>query len=249
MRNLTARKPNDQTLANSWLRYVEKGGAASPPKTAPVRSPTKQLPSSFDLARVERLVSQMEAHSVALVKYRYSEGPQPRRPASNKTGDCVFVALWLSSFALAVVYVLTPPQLAKQDRVASRRVISTVPNPNEQKLGSPVDRLAKSLPYSSHRLKRLEAAVANAESPNAESPDAATASITAPMDSPSPTPTGSPQIQPGNLAVPHQAAGGTVDYWVMPRDPTTMRRRKLSLSARLQTELSSEIWKTANTTP
>jgi hypothetical protein len=99
------------------------------------------------------------------------------------------------------------------------RIISTVPNPQEQKLPRPVDRLAKALPSSSHRLKRFKAAVANAESPNAGSQDAATASITALTEAPSPTPTGVPQIQPSNLAVPHQAAGGMVDYWVMPRGP------------------------------
>jgi len=209
MRNLAAGKPDAQLRANRWLRYVEEGGVA----------PTKQLPSSFDLARIEKVVGQLEARSLALVKYRHAERPQPRRQVFNTTGDIFFVALWLSSFTLAVVFILTPPQSANQDGVASRRVISTVPNPEEQKLPRPVDRLAKALPSSSHGLKRFKAAVANAESPNAGPQDAATASIIAPTEAPSPAPTGVPQIQPSNLAVPHQAAGGTVDYWVMPRGP------------------------------
>jgi len=154
-----AREPDDQPRIDKCLKCIADGDAKSPPETTPVRSPTKQLPSSFDLVRIERPVGQLESRSKVLVKYRNAKRPQPKRPASNETGDIsIFVALWLSSFALAVLYVLTLPHSANQYRVARKRVISTVPNPEEQKLTSPVGLLAKALASSSHGPKRLEGA-------------------------------------------------------------------------------------------
>jgi hypothetical protein len=77
----------------------------------------------------------LEARSKAVVKHRNAKRPQPRRPASNETGDIsIFVALWLSSFGLAVLYVLTLPHSPNQDRVARKRAISTLPNPEERRL-------------------------------------------------------------------------------------------------------------------
>jgi hypothetical protein len=46
-----------------------------------------------------------------------------------------------------------------------------------------------------------------------------TTSITVLSKPSSPNPTGTPQIQPYDLAVPHQAADGTVDYCVLPHGP------------------------------
>lgn len=153
----------------------------------------------FDLARIERLVGQLEARSTALVAYRSAERPQPSLRASNIAAVSALVAVWLGALVLVIAYFLMPPQLANKNRVANQRVISTLPNRKTQKTAIPGHPLAKVPASSSHRLQPLEATVANAEMPHAETP-----SITA--------------FQPCDKALPRQAADGT-DYWVTPGGP------------------------------
>jgi len=60
---------------------------------------------SFDIARVERLVGQLEARSTALVKYRWVEPPPPTRPPSTHIVIIsALVALSLGTLALAFAY-------------------------------------------------------------------------------------------------------------------------------------------------
>jgi hypothetical protein len=150
--------------------------------------PTDRI-SSFDLDRAERILKQLEARSVALVKYGHHPSPRVRPSGSDKSAiGSALAALWLSTLALAYFFISDHVQWKAGDQVSvtGKRVIS----------GS---QIAKTLASSSRRPSRLEATAKRSkahqriespalpipESPisaNAETPDAATASIKAPRE-------------------------------------------------------------------
>jgi len=234
-----AREPYDQPRTNRWLKYVGEEGGTSSANSIPIERPTTETLQSLDLARVEKLVGQLEARSLALVKYRYVEPPQRTRPPSNHIVIIsALVAVWLSTLALAVAFVFLSDHVQQkasgQGSLSGKRIIS--PLRPEQKLTIPVGQLLKSLAPSLRGLKRLEAAGELSKHPKQiqgpttpipqpptssliGSPDAATASITSPVEPSSSDPSVIRQIRPCDMAQPHQAVDGTVDYWVLPRGP------------------------------
>jgi hypothetical protein len=74
-----AREPDDEPRTNRWLKYIGEEGGTPSADSIPIEHPSTRPLPSFDIARVERLVGQLEARSMALVKYRYVEPPQPNR--------------------------------------------------------------------------------------------------------------------------------------------------------------------------
>jgi hypothetical protein len=164
----TAREPDDQPRINRWLKYIEEEDDSSAGNTIPIEHPTTGTVLSFDLARVERLVGQLEARSLALVKHQYVEPPQPSRPRYDYIVIIsALVAIWLGTLALAFAYFFydhVQRRVGDQGPIKANRTVSTLGS-NEQKLTTQVDQLAKSLAPSSGGLKRLESAVERSKDP------------------------------------------------------------------------------------
>ena len=98
----TAREPDDQPRTNRWLKYIGEEDGSSSENTIPIEHPTSV---SLNLARAERLVGQLEARSLALVKNQCVEPPQSTRPPSKHVVIIgALVALWFGTLALAFAY-------------------------------------------------------------------------------------------------------------------------------------------------
>jgi hypothetical protein len=220
----SATSPNqieEEPRTNRWLKYIGEEDAALPADKAPVESAPNGPRSAVDFDRVERLINDLEARSMALAKYAYARSPQPSRPASHKLAlIAVLLALWLSVLAFCFVYVRFTSGKQPSDHVSlsGKRIISPMHPREERKAASSLEDLTKTLASSSRKLSQLEAEVERSKkglqrmaSPAAaELPDAATTS-------------GAPQagscLPPSDLAIAHKTPEGIVDYWLMPRGP------------------------------
>jgi hypothetical protein len=93
---------------------------------------------AIDLARVEKIVNELEARSVALVKY--SGRRQSRRAPDKGVLTGLLLAAWASSLVVAFAYmhITAPPQ---RNVGAARRIIAAA----KPKAGGPVEQSAKKL--------------------------------------------------------------------------------------------------------
>jgi hypothetical protein len=154
----------EKELHNSkQLHYLADPEEPLPADTGPVESPAGKVASLDEVARVERLLTQLEARSMALVPYNYANLREVPAPKANRVLiACSLLAIWLGTLAVAVTYsrfANQPPPIAQRAPVTTSLVISSAPDLREQKVTSSVDQLAKALVTSSERLNQLEAAI------------------------------------------------------------------------------------------
>lgn len=110
--------------------------------------------------RVEQLMTQLEAKSVALVPYGYWNEPQTQAKRSNTwVIAAVLGFIWLSSLALAVAYFSYrhSSQVAERELPSTPTVISSPSDQQDRKTAESVDQLTEALVSSSNRLNRIEA--------------------------------------------------------------------------------------------
>jgi hypothetical protein len=110
--------------------------------------------------RVEQLLAQLEAKSLALVPYGHWNPPQAQAKRSNNwVIAAVLGCIWLSSLALAVAYFSYrhPSQIAERDLSATPFVVSSPSDQQDQKTSESVNQLTKALLNSSNRLNQIEA--------------------------------------------------------------------------------------------
>jgi hypothetical protein len=204
-----------------------------------------------EVARVERLLSQLEARSMALIPYGYgSLREAPARKSATGLLAGVLVALWLSSLVLAVAYIRYTHS-SGTERASARvpLVITPESDVQEQKVANSVDHLASALVSSSERMNRLQAAMERSNRDlqklaskvkgrdHGKTVSAAAKYDNVNYDESSAIPEKSlPRnwhevldIKPTESAVPHQGADGTVDYWLVPRGADQSPTKVLSI--------------------
>jgi hypothetical protein len=242
---------------NKQLHYLAD---PEPPVTAdpsPAESPAAKTVPLDDVTRVERLITQLEARSMALVPYNYANLRDAPAPKANRALlASSLVAIWLSTLVFAVAYMrfANQPPLMAERAPASPLIIPTAPDPQEQKVASSVDHLAKALVSSSERLNQIEAAmersnrdlqrmstkVANEKyRPVPSSPKpAAMEAAAAPSE---PAAGNLPKnwhrvidLKPNDMAVPHRTADGSIDYWLVPRGTDKPQAKVLTIGTSVE---------------
>lgn len=112
--------------------------------------------------RVEQLIAKLETQSLALVPYGYWNQSQPQVKRSSEWLIAALLGcLWLSSLALAVVYLSSrhSSQVSERDVPTRPRVISAASDQQDLKTSESVNNLTEALENSSSRLDRIEAAL------------------------------------------------------------------------------------------
>ncbi len=203
-----------------------------------------------EVTRVERLLSQLEARSMALVPYNYGTLREPPAKNANTTLIAgVLVAIWLSTVVLAIVYIRYNRPGPAGDRVSTATpfLITGEPDPQEQKVARSVDHLAKALVSSSERMDQLQATMERsnrdwqrlATKASDHPKGGAAAAKTEATDA---TPGRIPdvaamprnwhkilEIKPTESAVPHKSDDGTIDYWLVPRGAEQVQTKVLPI--------------------
>jgi len=214
---------------------------APPPE--PAAAPASSSAQTLDeVSRVERLLSQLEARSLALVPYGYGSLREvsTRKSRSGLLASSL-VALWLATLVLGVAYIrFVGHSPVVPDRAAGTvpLVITPQPDPQEQKVANSVDHLAKALVSSSERMNELQAAMersnrdlqriatkvtsdhAKAVSTPAKTEDEQYAATQNAVAEGSNLPRNWHrvlEVKPTEAAVAHKASDGTIDYWLVPR--------------------------------
>ena len=191
-----------------------------------------------EVSRVERLLSQLEARSLALVPYNYGALREvPARKTNSGLIAGTLVAIWISTMIFGVAYV-------RYIQTGTGRAASSAPliiappdtDPQEQKVASSVDHLAKALVSSSERMNELQASM---ERSNRDLQRIATkvnnsgqtkaVPGAAQNDAEDAAPSGTAadaklpnnwhrvlELKPTDAATPHKAADGSIDYWLVP---------------------------------
>lgn len=225
------------------------------PQTEPLRSndapqradaASAQTQTLDEVDRVERLISQLEARSMALVPYGYGnlrEVPQSKSKTGLIAG--VIAGLWVTTLVLALGYMRyvghLPFAAERAAPVAAAAppsvVIAPDPDPQEQKVAASVDHLARALVSSSERMTELQVAMeksnrdlqklatkVNAERPGVAAPAQSTDQVQVPIASGTGGPATLPKnwhrvldLKPSENSVPHKGADGNTDYWLVPR--------------------------------
>jgi hypothetical protein len=200
-----------------------------------------------EVTRVERLLSQLEARSMALVPYGYGtlrELPVKKTNTTLLAG--VLVAIWLSSVVLAIAYIRynRPGQLADRAPSGAPLLIPSEADPQEQKVASSVDHLAKALVSSSQRMDELQAAMERSnrdlqriatkvtdrpKPETATSKGEETASAVPAEDAVPKNWHKVLDIKPIESAVAHKTDDGTIDYWLVPRGPDQVQTKVLPI--------------------
>jgi len=193
-----------------------------------------------EVNRVERLLSQLEARSLALVPYNYGNLREvPVRKSNNALLAGVLVAIWLGSVVLAVAYLRYSnhaPALTDRAALSTPLVIPSDADSQDQKVANSVDHLAKALVSSSERMNELQAAMDRSNrdlqriATKVNSADHAKLGSANPSAEASPTTTAvtvTPplpknwhrvlELKPTDSAVPHKGADGNIDYWFVQR--------------------------------
>lgn len=202
-----------------------------------------QLQTLDEVHRIERLLTQLEARSMALVPYSYGTLREvPTRRWGLIILASVLVAVWLTTLVLGMAYIRYLSHLpAPPERAARVRplVIQSDPDPQEQKVVSSVDHLTKVLVSSSERLSELQAAMERSNrdlqriatkmgydlpTANTRAPRKAEALVSSAIDSGTFGEAYLPknwhrvlEIKPTEAAHAHRAMDGTIDYWIVPR--------------------------------
>jgi hypothetical protein len=194
-----------------------------------------------EIARVERLISQLEARSMALVPYGYGRLPEvPSRKLNTGLLASVLVAIWLTSVILVIAYmryVGHAPSTPERATTSTPFVITPEPEPQDQKVAASVDHLARMLVSSSQRMTELQVAVEKsnrdlqkiASKVNSEHPATAAPVDFGNEERSAGLPSAGIQqklpknwhkvlnVKPTDAAVPHKGADGLTDYWLVPR--------------------------------
>jgi hypothetical protein len=212
-------------------------------------SATGVLQPMDDVTRVERLLSQLEARSMALVPYGYGAVREPPARKPNTLMAAIVVAIWLSTIVLAVAYIRynRPVQISDRAAIAAPLLIPSEPDPQEQRVASSVDHLAKALVSSSARMNELQAAMERSnrdlqriatkvsERPKPTLPESkaeGTESTLAGGVDPGALPKNWHrilEIKPTDSAVPHKRDDGTVEYWLVPRGADQVQTKVLPI--------------------
>jgi hypothetical protein len=241
------------------------------PETSPTKetvqpiSPTTNVATSDQVNRVERLLTQLEAKSMAVVTYGYWNQPQVQAKKSNTWLIAAALGcIWLSTLALAIAYFSykNSSQVAERGLAATPLSVPSLTATQAQKTAESMERLGQLLLTSSGRLNKVEAATEKSNHdlqqlkskmnterakavptpPKAEPTESGANVATAvanPLGTPvansvatlvvnppiaAPSAGASPKnpnrvlsIKPTDAAIPHKAADGTIDYWLVAR--------------------------------
>jgi hypothetical protein len=203
-----------------------------------------------EVARVERLLSQLEARSMALVPYGYGTLRElPVKKANTTLLAGILVAIWLTTVVLAIAYIRynRPGPLAERAPTGTPLVIPSEADPQEQKVASSVDHLAKALVSSSQRMDELQAAMERnnrdlqriatkvtdrpkADTPAGKGSETDTTAAAAPGDNAVPKNWHRIlEIKPTESAVAHKSDDGTIDYWLVPRGAEQVQTKVLPI--------------------
>jgi hypothetical protein len=200
---------------------------------------------------MERILSQLEARSMALVPYGYGALREPPVTKANHTLLAgVLVAIWLSTVVLAIVYIRynRPGPVVDRPLSATPLVIGPENDPQELKVANSVDHLAKALVSSSARMNELQAAMERNNrdlqriaTKVGDHPKVATAATKAESPDSLPAPAAEAlvpknwhkilDIKPTEAAVPHKSDDGTIDYWLVPRGPEQVQTKVLPIGS------------------
>ena len=250
-----SRHPDNDTPNGSQLHFLNPDAEPAldtrPPEHAAGNSQTID-----EVTRVERLLSQLEARSMALVPYGYGNLREVSVRRSN-TGLLagVLVAIWLTSVILAIAYMryVGRSPFAQERTIASAPlVVAPDPESQDQRVAASVDHLARALVSSSERMTELQAAVdrsnrdvqkiATRIANDHAAPLLAEAKEERPpvSESSSVVEQNLPKnwhsvldIKPTDAAVPHKSTDGSIDYWLVPRgaDPSPSKVLPIGMSA------------------
>ena len=239
-----------RTADKEALNYKQLRLLTLPEAATAASSPSELAPAHTlrqdEMERLERLLSQLEARSMALVPYDYSQVREaPSKTRNNGVMAAVLVALWLSTLALALAYIRytnRAPQMASEGRPL---LITTTPDPQTQRVARSVDNLAQALVTSSTRISRLQEQLERSNRDLRRISTKVDRKPTALDPTPETTEIGQPSrlaegivprnwhqvldIKPTDSAVPHKAADGVVDYWLVPRGVDKLPTKVLAI--------------------
>ena len=238
----TSRTPDQVPANGNQMNALSNLEAAPdieiPPRMDSLRAEGAGPQNMGEADRVERLLNNLEARSMALVPYGYGNLREaPVRKTNTAVIAGVVVAMWLGTVILAVAYmryVGRSPFAAERVPPAVPMVVAPEPNPQEQKVAASVDYLARALASSSQRMNELQSAVdkSNRDLQKIVSkvntpPPPVTAAPNETKDVPSTVVVEAPNlpknwhkvldIKPTDSAIAHRGADGNVDYWIVPR--------------------------------
>jgi hypothetical protein len=238
----TAAAPSRTTETEAQNRRQLRFSADPDEPVLQVESESPPVQPLDEVTRVDRLLSQLEARSMALVPYGYGTLRElPAKKANTTLLAGVLVAIWLSTVVLAIAYIRynRPGPLADRAPTATPLLIPSEADPQEQKVASSVDHLAKVLVSSSQRMDELQAAM---ERNNRDLQRIATKVTDRPKHEADTTPPVAPgeeavpknwhrilEIKPTESAVAHKSGDGTIEYWLVPRGPDQVQTKVLPI--------------------
>ena len=215
----------------------EETPALDAPRVEPTAASGLQTSSQTleEVTRVERLLSQLEARSLALVPYGYGTLREvPARKSNSGLIAGALVAIWLSTMILGVAYIRYVH--TGSERAAATAPLVIPPPDADPQVANSVDHLAKALVSSSERMNALQAAMERSNRDlqrmatkvnNTEPSKAAPAA--AKNDAEDAAPAGATadaklpknwhkvlELKPTDAATPHKTADGSIDYWLVP---------------------------------
>jgi hypothetical protein len=238
-----ARTPDKEPSNGKQLHLLVNPDDA-PEAQAPSRAeaPLNNPPNLDEINRVERLLSNLEARSMALVPYGYGTLREIAPQKSNTALIAgVIVAIWLTTMVLAVSYMRyighSPFSSDRAPAAPPPMVIAPDADSQDRKVAASVDHLAEALVSSSQRMNQLQEAVEksnrdlrqiatkvnieHADLPSTADATNQTAESTAAVSSPGVT---LPKnwhkvldVKPTESAIAHKGVDGKTDYWLVPR--------------------------------
>ncbi len=229
----TSRAPEKEAQRTKQLRLLTQ--SETPPD-----QDASQAESGDEVTRVERLLAQLEARSMALVPYGYGTLREvPAKRPNTGVIAAVLVAMWLTILVLGIAYIRYNRLAQSLDRAAAPAaplIIPSAADPVDQKMATSVDHLTQALVSSSERLNEMQAALERSNKDiqriAAKVSDHAKPVAAAPRTEPleigpaasSTTELTLPKswhrvldIKPADTAVAHKGDDGTLDYWLVPR--------------------------------
>ncbi len=239
----TARAPENDPSNGQQLRLVENPGEFVDGDAGTAAAPALSTQNVEEVARVEALLTQLEARSRALVPYGYGtlrESTPPRR-SNNGPLALVLIGIWLSSLVLIVAYMkyVAHSPIFSEPAVAPPTIaLAPDPEPQTTKVASSVNQLAQAVVTSSERLNQLQAAVersnrdlqriagkVNTAPAAPKVVDDSLTTVTVPTAESAALPKNWHrvlEVKPTESAVAHKGADGSIDYWLVQRgaDPS-----------------------------
>ena len=225
------------TQTNSGIRIGRHrtGTGEELPKAEKSSTDATQALTLGDVNRVERLLAQLEARSVALVLHSQSPPPAVFNEALVVG---IFISLWLSTVVAAVIFfhfTTYDSQIVEQIPVAVPRAVISASELREKRAAVPVDQLANALTASSHQVTQRKRATDHANRglqrtmAKVISASAMPSKVTGevrPVPPAALAPGSRPRfwdplldVKPTESATAHRTADGNIDYWVVPHGP------------------------------